>query len=391
MPTFLFPEPAVREAKPAFADIPPVISEKIAIALGASVIGGDVVYGGFSAAANFVLTLADGRKVFAKGSHPGDDSHAVQTLRQEVLAYQNIPVLRDISPRFLGVVEDGDEDGWALGVWEYVERVIESPSLSTLLKVLDIVSCQDNFTIHPGEGRGLDLLPPEAGYNDNRPFVLKDSSYAPQTRRMPDPGLRRGGQGLDNYKEQGATSPFLTNCRQRSYVSGFFKDEKKWRWIAENAPAKDRFLSLFVDQEKGKAWLSRNLPPLLTLQEKIKTLEAEEGLLHGDLRLDNVFQDKNGKAYIVDWPNACRGPLVFDRLFLGASVEMHGLGRVEDVLKVPSLPLAVSIAGYFADQAGRVVPQKLPRLRWMQKSMLAALLAYLTRAGVTESLPEISG
>jgi sulfur relay (sulfurtransferase) complex TusBCD TusD component (DsrE family) len=46
-----------------------------------------------------------------------------------------------------------------------------------------------------------------------------------------------------------------------------------------------------------------------------------------------------------------------------------------------------ALAGFFADQAYRAVPPKLPRLRWMQKLMLHACLQALHRRGIVDSPP----
>jgi hypothetical protein len=52
--------------------------------------------------------------------------------------------------------------------------------------------------------------------------------------------------------------------------------------------------------------------------------------------------------------------------------------------------MAACLAGYLADQARRPVPDKLPRLRWMQKTMLLSLLGFLRRAGVVDSIPRMT-
>ncbi len=114
--------------------------------------------------------------------------------------------------------------------------------------------------------------------------------------------------------------------------------------------------------------------------------------MHGDLRPDNFLG-----SYVIDWANGCRGPRSFDVLFLGAALE--GLGQ-QSLLKTIALfeeaenrsfekhdlqVMAAHLSGYFADQVYRQVPEKMPRLRWMQKIMLLSLVRYLADTGALPS------
>jgi hypothetical protein len=53
------------------------------------------------------------------------------------------------------------------------------------------------------------------------------------------------------------------------------------------------------------------------------------------------------------------------------------------------LPALAAQAGYFADNAPRAVPPKLPRLRWAQKSILRAMLRWLSDEGAATPPPDI--
>ena len=55
---------------------------------------------------------------------------------------------------------------------------------------------------------------------------------------------------------------------------------------------------------------------------------AEEGLVHGDLRVDNFLFGAQD-TWVIDWPNACRGPLVFDLVFLSSNMEALGFAPAE--------------------------------------------------------------
>lgn len=305
--------------------------------------GGEIAYGGFSASANFVLFLEGGGKIFAKGNHPLEMAHGTQTLRQEVYIYQNMPVLRDIAPRFLGTVSDGNEDGWMLGLWVYIEAAPPAPPTTAA--------------------------------------ILK---------------------ALLAWQRADADGAALKDFRTQNYISGFFSGQKKWLRLRDEIKVRQAFCALFVEPEAAEIWLQHNLSVLTVWQEKIEDMRMPEGPLHGDLRADNILQDLSGRVLIVDWPNACRGPFIFDLLFLSASREAAGGETIENFLHAHAMQggaaasqeaviaMAVTMAGFLADQARRAIPEKLPRLRWMQQSLLLVLLNFLERAGITESIPRMT-
>jgi len=346
----LFAEPKTPETKPAFDDIPEDILKKIGRRLAGEVIEGDIAYGSFSASAGYVLTLDSGLKVFAKGTHPGETAHGTQHLRQEIAAYENLPVLKDVSPAYYSFVTDNDEDGWSLGLWEYIRP---DPIAPAAPEIRDIMT--QLVKVH-------------------------------QCAVPPDVLLPAGAQ---------------------NFIAGFFYDDKKWRRLADEEKVREKFLSLFSDAGKGAAWLSQSLEILIALQADNATRVYAEGLIHGDLRMDNILFGQ-GRTYLVDWPNACIGPVLFDLVFISAHSESLGIGAAEDFIaayeevggRAFSSDEAVAeelcamlgaVSGYFADQAYRAVPEKLPRLRWMQKSMLLACLNILSRFGKIESPPPFAG
>lgn len=331
----LFPEPFAKEAKPSFAQIPPVLLLKIEDMFSEKILAGSTAYGGFSAAAGFIITFKSGRKVFAKGSHPKDTAHGTQNLRQEIRVYADVPVLHEISPRYLGFVQDDDEDGWMLGFWEYIEP---------------------------------------AGK-----LVVEDMIEA-----------------LVRFQRDGAVN--LKSATEQNYISLFLNGEKKWHRIDEEAATAEKFICLFSDAAAGRQWLRKNIGTLCALQDK--AVEGTMGLLHGDLRADNFLCGKD-KTFVIDWPNACRGALIFDAMFLFANLESLGLCNMESAFAIfekkggvnfsteQKSIAAAHLSGFFADQAYRAVPEKLPRLRWMQRGMLCALLLFLSRLGIIDSPPKM--
>ena len=54
--------PDIPEDKPPFTAIPPFLLDRIGALSGAPVAAGAVAWGGFSPSANYLLTLADGRR-----------------------------------------------------------------------------------------------------------------------------------------------------------------------------------------------------------------------------------------------------------------------------------------------------------------------------------------
>ncbi len=305
--------------------------EKIETLFAEKIISGQTIYGGFSASANFIIEFASGRKIFAKGSHPQEMAHGTQHLRQEVAAYDFCEGLKKLSPAYLGMAGDGDEDGWLLGFWEYIEARNDIPLESIIGALIEFQS-----------------FPVAA----------------------------------------------LKSARDQNYISLFLNEDKKWKRIASDKAVATKFLSLLDDG--GASWLSRNIATLEKIQQE--PLIGREGLLHGDLRIDNFLYDGK-RTYVIDWPNACHGPLVFDTLFLVANLEALGICTIEEALSIyeagggtafsknEKTVMAVRISGFFADQAYRASPHRLPRLRWMQKGILFTLLGYLVRLGIIDSSP----
>ncbi|NJP34752.1 aminoglycoside phosphotransferase family protein [Micromonospora thermarum] len=61
------------------------------------------------------------------------------------------------------------------------------------------------------------------------------------------------------------------------------------------------------------AHLERRLPELVALESRLPVYAAgATGLIHGDLRPDNVLLDADGRAWLCDWTWLCHGPAWFD-------------------------------------------------------------------------------
>ncbi|MBW7909703.1 MAG: aminoglycoside phosphotransferase family protein [Alphaproteobacteria bacterium] len=347
-PAPFFAPPTAQEHKPAFGTLPQNLRAQISAVCKSDIADGISVYGSLSATAGFAVTLADGRRVFAKGSHPGEMSHATLHIKTEIQAYETLPVLRGVAPAFVGVVSDGNEDGWTLGLWEYADKDVNAP---VRMRAADIM----------------------------RHVAAVHASAIP--------------------------AAFTADARTHNYLSFFLRDEKKWRRIKDEPKIKNKLLGVFENEDAAGTFFSGALETLCALQAAAADFDFKPGLIHGDLRLDNILLT-DARTYIVDWPNACRGPVVFDALMLSVHLEAMGFGQAEEFLSLYDaeagtrfaqtnseelLIMAASMAGFFADQVYRAVPEKMPRLRWMQKSLFFGLLSLMHRYGRIESPPRMSG
>ncbi|GAA0812487.1 phosphotransferase family protein [Spirilliplanes yamanashiensis] len=59
--------------------------------------------------------------------------------------------------------------------------------------------------------------------------------------------------------------------------------------------------------------------------ERLLWSYPETGVLHGDLRLDNLVLDGAGRAWLCDWTWPCRGPVWFDTATLLVTAHASGL------------------------------------------------------------------
>jgi hypothetical protein len=323
----LFQEPVAKEDKPLFATVPPPVKAALEELVGSRILSARTAYGGFSAAAGFVVETDGNQKFFVKGGSPGDTSHGTQNLRQDIAAYA-VPAVREAAARHLGVVGDGNEDGWLLGVWEHIDT--QAAPVEKMIGAL-------------------------AAFQSDKAEALK-------------PALAQ------------------------NYISLFLDPHRKWLRPRDDGAARGGFLSLF--SSPADEWFAGNIQKLCALQTGASW--KDDGLLHGDLRADNFLYDGR-RTFVIDWPNACRGPRAFDRLFLRANLAALGYGPMAALPEAATLPrdeevsMAVCLSGFFADQVYRAVPEKLPRLRWMQKGIFLALLLHLSTLGVIEPPPPMKG
>lgn len=329
--------------KPAFTDVPTRIRHDLCTMVGASAItDSSVAAGGVSASAAFILHFDNGRRLFVKGSHPGDQSHGAANLRGECMAYRSIDILRDVAPPFCGMVyaDHGDDNGWWLGAWDAVDIHARTYDAPALFDMLDDVQRYE--------------VPASAG---------------------------------------------LAVASAHPYLSQFMTDTYKWQRLRSDATRAEKFGQCFEDADAVRVWLQSNIETLCSLQQRASAHAWRLGLMHGDLRCDNyiygVLPGYDARWYMIDWANAADGPLAFDRVMLAASLYAQGSCTVDQALALAQGHLdaddmrlmLVMQAGYFADQIYRAPPAVMPRLRPIQKAMFAALMAMLAADGVVPALP----
>jgi Ser/Thr protein kinase RdoA (MazF antagonist) len=346
---FLFQEPAGREARPEWPEVPQALVDQLQNLLKQKIVHADIAWGGYSPSAAFVATLDSQKKAFIKGTHPGQDTHGTRMLRQEVEAYQTLPDIQSFSPAYLGCVSDGREDGWMLAVFDYIDT---TPTLPWTDEKLTAV------------------------------FKLLSRLHFCDEKKMP---------------------PSLPLARDQNYIGKFLRPEGGWLRIRDERQTAEKFLTLFEDREAGRNWLSSALPKLCEKQSRAPMTGGPLGIIHQDLRSDNILFDRAFRPYLVDWTNACRGPVVMDLAqFLpaisaesafecGALLELYE--KISGV-KTDKESLAIALAsasGHMADNAYRAVPAKLPRLRWIQKSVLWAMLQWAVVLAAVPPPPRFTG
>ncbi|MEV0156836.1 aminoglycoside phosphotransferase family protein [Micromonospora sp. NPDC050686] len=124
-------------------------------------------------------------------------------------------------------------------------------------------------------------------------------------------------------------------------------------------------------------WAARRLPDLAALEARLPAYAAPaSGLIHGDLRVDNVLLDPAGRAWFCDWTWLCHGPPWFDLVTLLLTGRTAGpdadvafathpaaAGAPPDALDVT----LAALAGYFLTSAPAGPSTASPHIRSHQR------------------------
>jgi aminoglycoside phosphotransferase (APT) family kinase protein len=133
-------------------------------------------------------------------------------------------------------------------------------------------------------------------------------------------------------------------------------------------------------------WFRARIDELAQIEPSWEDATRGDGLIHGDVRSDNVLLTDD-RVYFVDWTATCTGAPWFEVVATLPSIELEGGGEPEAVLArlglaIPRdklLALVVVIAGYFAERGRLPDPPGLPTVRAFQRAQGAVTNAWLRR------------
>jgi len=131
-------------------------------------------------------------------------------------------------------------------------------------------------------------------------------------------------------------------------------------------------------------WCRAHLDDLARLEAGWEDATRGDGLIHGDVRSDNVLLTDD-RVYFVDWTATCTGAPWFEIVAMLPSIELEGGGEPDAVLarlglEIPPeklLPLVAAIAGYFAHNGRLPDPPGLPTVRAFQRAQGAVTNGWL--------------
>jgi aminoglycoside phosphotransferase (APT) family kinase protein len=147
-----------------------------------------------------------------------------------------------------------------------------------------------------------------------------------------------------------------------------------------------RILADEVDDAPVDEWCRARIDELAQLEAGWVDATRGNGLIHGDVRSDNVLLTDD-RVVFVDWTSTCTGAPWFEVVAMLPSVELEGGGAPEAALarlglEIPRdnlLPLVVALAGYFAERSRLADPPGLPTVRAFQRAQGAVTNAWLRR------------
>ncbi len=335
----------MREPKPVWSAVPAVVQAALADRLGSPVLEAAIAWGGYTPSASFIVTLANGKRVFIKGAHPGQNTYGVAAFKAEQQIYQNYPQLSGIAPAYICEVELAD---WHLMVLEAIE--------------------------------GGEKLLPWTKAKLEAVFLTLETLH----KRIP-----AKPDGMNEL----ATDPGMADL-----VSGRIG----WRSL-EQDNGFEQFYNKFADPLAAQAWFELLLPQLMELECQVASLGGRYQTLHVDLRSDNMLLRADGSAVLLDWPNLCWGPLVYDLTYFANSVVLEGYGTHEDVFALAGdvlqtgferndqLISMANMSGYFAASCIKPEVEMLPRLRGFQLQQLRAALPWMARLLKASPSPQAKG
>lgn len=323
----------VREPKPDWLSVPPALRATFEDAMRAPVSEAKIAWGGYSAAPSWLMTLADGRLVFVKGWLAAPDAVSASPVAQEIDLYKRHPQLSAIAPAYIGSWQMESPEG----VWLLLAIEAISPSASPLPWDSEKLRAVLSALRHLGT-LNLEGLPSASKILDyDRPF-----------------------------------------------------DADGW-WAFEAAGRMEALLGYFENPIELRIWLQENLPTLKALELKRAALGGPQQPIHLDLRADNILLRPDGTPVLLDWPNLCIGPLIFDLAYFINSATAEGGPQQEISVRLAEevwndhfdpedwLIALVDLTGYLVLRASQPDIADMPRLRALQRHHLQVGLNWLSR------------
>jgi len=130
------------------------------------------------------------------------------------------------------------------------------------------------------------------------------------------------------------------------------------------------------------AWVPGRLGELAALERGLPELVTGPGMMHGDLRVDNVLLDGYGGAWLCDWTWPCLGEPWFDTVTLLVTAYASGLD-VDAALQPWQAPdvgvdgALAALGGYWLASAARGPSSASPHSRQHQRFSGEQALAWL--------------
>ena len=187
--------------------------------------------------------------------------------------------------------------------------------------------------------------------------------------------LARVLRGVDELAAAGDPNPVPG---LRTVAEGLGDELRGWRRLAGGPPAAD------LDE-----WSARHLDRLAALESAWPQATEGSGLVHVDVRADNVLLTTAGGVVFVDWAHASVGAGWVDVAAMAPSVALQGGPSCEEVVGASRTascadPDAVTafvaaLAGYFTYQSRQPPPPGLPTVRRFQADQGAVTVDWLRR------------
>lgn len=168
-----------------------------------------------------------------------------------------------------------------------------------------------------------------------------------------------------------------------------FEARHLWRDRLSNPLHIAGFASLFADPPIAAQWLLRHRDTIVAIETAAAKRRWQQGLMHLDLRSDNVLCSRSRGVLFVDWPYLSIGPRMVDLGFLlpslfaeGGPTPAYGIELYEQAAGVKFsrseiAAAAVLVAGFFAAHAHLADAPEMPRLRLLQRAQLYPALQWM--------------